>query len=408
MALRHEVGRAAARMGERVPAADRALGHADRRARSGCWASTRRAACRSPTASTRPSSSAGRSTGWSTGGGTSSRRRRAGHRAPRPARSPTRTPTWPSFEDDAPVLLFVGRFTEVKRVGLLIEASRAPASASRRAPRSSCSAASRASGRASTRSTRSAASGRRTSSSPAGTSTRSCPTSSRPSDAVVLPTVREQFGQVLVEGMACGLPALAVDALGPSDIVDDGDTGWLVPPDDGTALEDGPGRGVVNDRDERRRRGRNALRGGPRALRLAVAGAAGRGRLRGAARKTVASSASGPGERPSGRIKPPFGPMTAGSQLATVPARQCPFHALREQPVAATPATDSAGRPVRPRIRARRMRRRVRRAARRRAQPRDGPARDHGAGEPGAPRAPPAPTPTPATARGCCCRCPTS
>jgi glycosyltransferase involved in cell wall biosynthesis len=27
------------------------------------------------------------------------------------------------------------------------------------------------------------------------------------SDVVVLPSVREQFGQVLVEGMACGLPA---------------------------------------------------------------------------------------------------------------------------------------------------------------------------------------------------------
>ena len=51
-------------------------------------------------------------------------------------------------------------------------------------------------------------------------------------DVVVLPSVREQFGQVLVEGMACGLPAIAVDAHGPADIVRQGDTGWLVPPDD--------------------------------------------------------------------------------------------------------------------------------------------------------------------------------
>ncbi|MEA2449815.1 MAG: glycogen synthase, partial [Thermoleophilaceae bacterium] len=58
------------------------------------------------------------------------------------------------------------------------------------------------------------------------------------SDAVVLPSVHEQFGQVLVEGMACGLPALAVDAHGPATIVDDGETGWLVPPDDEDALAD--------------------------------------------------------------------------------------------------------------------------------------------------------------------------
>ena len=41
-------------------------------------------------------------------------------------------------------------------------------------------------------------------------------------DGVVLPSVREQFGQVLVEGMACGLPAIAVDAHGPGEIVEDG------------------------------------------------------------------------------------------------------------------------------------------------------------------------------------------
>ncbi|MEA2468639.1 MAG: glycogen synthase, partial [Thermoleophilaceae bacterium] len=56
------------------------------------------------------------------------------------------------------------------------------------------------------------------------------------SDVVVLPSVHEQFGQVLVEGMACGLPCLAVDAHGPATIVDDGTTGWLVPPDDEDAL----------------------------------------------------------------------------------------------------------------------------------------------------------------------------
>jgi glycosyltransferase involved in cell wall biosynthesis len=74
------------------------------------------------------------------------------------------------------------------------------------------------------------------------------------SDAVVLPSVREQFGQVLVEGMACGLPAIAVDAHGPGQIVDDGTTGWLVEPDDEEALADVLVE-AVNDGAERRRRG---------------------------------------------------------------------------------------------------------------------------------------------------------
>ena len=71
---------------------------------------------------------------------------------------------------------------------------------------------------------------------------------------MVLPSVHEQFGQVLVEGMACGLPCVAVDAHGPGTIVDDGETGWLVPPDDEEALADALVE-VVNDSGERRRRG---------------------------------------------------------------------------------------------------------------------------------------------------------
>jgi glycosyltransferase involved in cell wall biosynthesis len=77
------------------------------------------------------------------------------------------------------------------------------------------------------------------------------------SDAVVLPSVREQFGQVLVEGMACGLPAVAVDAHGPSEIVHHGETGWLVEPDDVEGLAEALIE-VVNRPGERRRRGRAA------------------------------------------------------------------------------------------------------------------------------------------------------
>ena len=74
------------------------------------------------------------------------------------------------------------------------------------------------------------------------------------SDCVVLPSVREQFGQVLVEGMACGLPCVAVDAHGPAEVVDHGETGWLVPPDDRDALTNALVE-VVNRPEERRRRG---------------------------------------------------------------------------------------------------------------------------------------------------------
>jgi glycosyltransferase involved in cell wall biosynthesis len=73
-------------------------------------------------------------------------------------------------------------------------------------------------------------------------------------DALVLASVHEQFGQVLVEAMACGLPPVAVDAHGPATIVDDGETGWLVPPDDEDALCEALVELVCDD-DERRRRG---------------------------------------------------------------------------------------------------------------------------------------------------------
>ncbi|HMJ37556.1 MAG TPA: glycosyltransferase family 4 protein [Baekduia sp.] len=79
------------------------------------------------------------------------------------------------------------------------------------------------------------------------------------SDALVLASVREQFGSVLVEGMACGLPPIAVDRFGPADIVDDGTTGWLVAPDDEAQLADAMVE-CIGDPVERRRRGRRAWR----------------------------------------------------------------------------------------------------------------------------------------------------
>jgi glycosyltransferase involved in cell wall biosynthesis len=77
-------------------------------------------------------------------------------------------------------------------------------------------------------------------------------------DALVLPSVREQFGQVLVEAMACRVPCVAVNRFGPAGIVRDGETGWLVEPDDVDALA-GALAAAANDAEERRRRGALAL-----------------------------------------------------------------------------------------------------------------------------------------------------
>ena len=78
-------------------------------------------------------------------------------------------------------------------------------------------------------------------------------------DAVVLASVREQFGSVLVEGMACGLPAIAVNRLGPADIVRPGQTGWLVAPDDEAELAGALAEAIAHP-EERLRRGAAARR----------------------------------------------------------------------------------------------------------------------------------------------------
>ena len=75
------------------------------------------------------------------------------------------------------------------------------------------------------------------------------------SDLLVHASAREAFGQVLIEAMACEVPPIAIDAAGPASIVADGETGWLVPPDDAGAFA-GAIAAAVEDPKERRRRGR--------------------------------------------------------------------------------------------------------------------------------------------------------
>jgi glycosyltransferase involved in cell wall biosynthesis len=74
-------------------------------------------------------------------------------------------------------------------------------------------------------------------------------------DVFALASVREQFGQVLVEAMACGMPLVAVNRFGPSEIVADGETGWLVEPDDLNGLAAALGE-AIEDPVQRRRRGK--------------------------------------------------------------------------------------------------------------------------------------------------------
>ena len=76
-------------------------------------------------------------------------------------------------------------------------------------------------------------------------------------DALVLPSVAEAFGLVLVEAMACGLPVIACRAHGPAAIVDLGSTGWLIAPDDEDALVDALLAAAIGYQ-ERRARGRRA------------------------------------------------------------------------------------------------------------------------------------------------------
>lgn len=56
------------------------------------------------------------------------------------------------------------------------------------------------------------------------------------SDVVVLPTLNEAFGNVVLEGLAASRPVIVTRVGGPEEIVVDGQSGLLVPPADAAAL----------------------------------------------------------------------------------------------------------------------------------------------------------------------------
>ncbi|PSP77009.1 glycosyltransferase family 1 protein [Halobacteriales archaeon QS_1_68_20] len=76
------------------------------------------------------------------------------------------------------------------------------------------------------------------------------------SDLLVLPSFREGTPFVIVEAMASGLPVVATDVAGIPELVEDGTTGYLVPPGDDAELAANVAD-LLDDDERRRTFGRN-------------------------------------------------------------------------------------------------------------------------------------------------------
>lgn len=81
----------------------------------------------------------------------------------------------------------------------------------------------------------------------------------RQSHVLAVPSRYEGFGIVYLEAMSFGLPVVASAAGGASEVVTDGETGFLVDPDDASAVADAV-RTVARDRDRLVAMGRAARR----------------------------------------------------------------------------------------------------------------------------------------------------
>jgi glycosyltransferase involved in cell wall biosynthesis len=66
-------------------------------------------------------------------------------------------------------------------------------------------------------------------------------------DVFVIPSLQESFGQTVTESLACGTPVVGFDAGGIPDMVRPGQTGWLVPTGNSTALAETVRKALADD-----------------------------------------------------------------------------------------------------------------------------------------------------------------
>jgi glycosyltransferase involved in cell wall biosynthesis len=79
------------------------------------------------------------------------------------------------------------------------------------------------------------------------------------SDVVVhASTQPEAFGRVVIEAQAMGRPVIAADLGAPAETVREGETGWLVPPNDPAALAAALGRALAMSAEDRQALGQRA------------------------------------------------------------------------------------------------------------------------------------------------------